>query len=285
MKASPPTRELGSRVWGSSASVDVSSSPLRRSARQNAHQFREIVLHLAGRQLASAHRYTFVGWAWPLIRQLAQLAVLVFVFSKIVDLGIDNYAAFIFSGLIAWTWFGTGLSTAASCLIKERYLVFQPKFPLVTLPVVSATVPLLDVLVALPVLATMLILGGDLSWTIVLLPLLLGIQLLLMCGIAWCVAAASVYLRDVPNIVEVALTLLFYLTPVFYDLSNIPARYRWLLELNPLTTLLEGYRALLMGRPFPDALSLALVTAASAIVALLGLWFFRRVQHGFVDEL
>ena len=285
MKASPPTSELDSDAWAPSAPPDVATRPRRRRTRHDAHQFREIVLHLAGRQLAAMHRHTFIGWAWPLVRQLAQLAVLVFVFSKVLDLGIENYALFVFSGLIAWTWFSTGLSTAAACLIRERHLVFQPRFPVATLPVVSATVPLLDVLVALPVLAAMLVFAGDLSPAAAFLPLLLAVQLLLMCGIAWLVAATSVYLRDVPNLVEVALLLLFYLSPVFYDLESIPGRYHWVLQLNPMTTLLEGYRALLMGGPFPDVLALVLVTVASALIAVLGLWFFRRVQHGFVDEL
>ena len=81
----------------------------RRSARVDAGHFADVVTHLARRQVASMHRFTLLGWAWPVVRQLAQLAVLVFVFSTILDLGIAHFPVFVFSGLIAWSWFAGGV--------------------------------------------------------------------------------------------------------------------------------------------------------------------------------
>jgi lipopolysaccharide transport system permease protein len=246
---------------------------------------RELVLHLAWRQISSKHRLTLLGWTWPLARQLLQLAVLVFIFSAVFDLGIDNYPVFVFSGLLAYTWFSAGLSEAASSLLSQRHFVFQPRFPTAVLPVVAVAVPFVDVLMALPVLLAMLVATGDLGWSALLLPPLVAVQLVLMCGLAWLCAAGTVYLRDVPNVVLVGLTLLFYMTPVFYSLERVPERYRWALELNPLATLIEGYRAVLIGQPAPGALKLLLLFIASAAIAALGLLVFRRLQPGFVDEL
>ena len=199
---------------------------------------RELLLHLAMRQLSSLHRFTVLGLIWPLARQLIQLVVLVFVFSKVANLGIENYAAFLFSGLIAWSWFSGGVGTGTSSLLEHRNLAFQPGFPVVVLPPVAVTVALADLLVALPVLIAMVAGIGELHWTAAFLPVLLAVQLVLMCGIVWLTAAATVYLRDVRNVVGVALLLLFYLSPVFYNLSRVPDRYQWLLKLNPLTTLI-----------------------------------------------
>ena len=184
--------------------------------------YRELVLHLASRDIASKHRFTLLGWTWPLARLLAQLAVIVFVFSKLFDLGMDNYAVFVFSGLLAFTWFSTGISEAASSLLSQRHFVFQPRFPAAAVPLVAVTVPLIDVLMALPVLLVMLVITGDIGWSALLLPPLLAIQLVLMGGLAWLMAAATVYLRDVPQVVLVGLTLLFYMTPVFYSLDRVP---------------------------------------------------------------
>jgi lipopolysaccharide transport system permease protein len=256
-----------------------------RTALVDLGYLRELVLHLARREIDARHRFTVLGWTWPLARQLAQLAVLVFIFSAVFDLGIDNYPVFVFSGLLAYTWFSAGLSEAASSLLSQRHFVFQPRFPTAVLPVVAVAVPFVDVLMALPVLLVMLVATGELGWSALLLPPLVAIQFVLMSGLAWLCAAGTVYLRDVPNVVLVGLTLLFYMTPVFYSLDRVPDRYRWVLELNPLATLIEGYRAVLIGQAAPSALKLLVVCAGSAAVAALGLLVFRRLQPGFVDEL
>ena len=83
----------------------------------------------------------------------------------------------------------------------------------------------------------------------------------------------------------VGLTLLFYMTPVFYSLESVPERYRWVFDLNPLATLIECYRAILIGTPLPGAWRVAAVFGVAVIVAALGLLLFRRLEPGFVDEL
>jgi ABC-type polysaccharide/polyol phosphate export permease len=84
-------------------------------------------MHLTRRHLASSYHLTLLGWAWPVARQLVQLAVLVFLFSQIFDLGIENYPVFVFIGLLAWTWLSSGVASAASSLIQQRHLVNQPR--------------------------------------------------------------------------------------------------------------------------------------------------------------
>lgn len=245
----------------------------------------ELVVHLAQRELSSRHRWTLLGWAWPLVRVLAQLAVLVFIFSTVLDLGIENYPVFVFSGLIAFTWFSSGVADATRSLISQRHLVFHPGFPTAVVPVVSVAVPFVDVLMALPVLVVMLALSGDLGPQALLFPPLLVIQFVLMCGVAWFCSALTVYLRDVGNVVTVGLTLLFYMTPVFYGLQRVPEDYRWILELNPLGTLIESYRAVLLGQDFPGAVQFWATVAVSIALAGAGLLLFRRLRPGFVDEL
>jgi lipopolysaccharide transport system permease protein len=245
----------------------------------------ELVLHLVRRELSSAHRFTVLGWAWPLARQLAQLGVLVFVFSSVLDLGIPDFPVYVFSGLVAWSAFSTGLSAASTSLIDQRHLVFQPRLPTSVLPVVAVLVPFVDVLMAAPVLVLMLILSGELHATALLFPLVLAVQLVLMIGLAWLVAPASVYVRDVPNVVTLGLMVLFYLTPVFYSLHRIPEQYEWILQLNPMTTLLELGRALLLGLPYPSVAHIAGTVAFSLLVAVAGWFAFERMRPGLVDQL
>jgi lipopolysaccharide transport system permease protein len=245
----------------------------------------ELVLHLARRELNTRHRWTVLGWAWPLARVLAQLAVLVFVFGSVFDLGIENYPVFVFSGIIAFSWFSSGLADATYSLLAQRHLVFQPGFPTAVVPVVSVAVPFVDVLMALPVLIVMLAVSGDLGPTALLFLPLLAIQFVMMCGLGWLTSALTVYLRDVPNIVTVGLTLLFYVTPVFYSLARVPEEQRWILELNPLGALIESYRWALLGDAFPGTVQFCAAVGGSFAIAVVGLLVFRRLRPGFVDEL
>lgn len=248
-------------------------------------RLRELVAHLAAREVASLHRFTLLGWAWPLVRQLAQLGVLVVAFSRVLHLGVPHYAPFVFSGLIAWNWFSIGIANGSSALLDQRHLVFQPRFPVVSLPLVAVAVPFIDLLLALPVLVVMVVATTGLHWTILFLPVLVLIQLSLMAGVAWSTAAATVYFRDVRHIVGVGVTMLFYFTPVFYDLARLPERYRSLLRINPMTTIVDGYHSIVLGGRLPAAGWLAAVAVFSVVVAAAGLAFFNRLSPGFVDEL
>lgn len=244
-----------------------------------------IALHLVRRELLVTNALSVVGAGWPLLRQLAQLAVLVIVFSKLLPLGIENYGVFVFSGLIGWSWFSSALSGAASSSQTFRSLALRPRFPTYVLPVVATTVPFVDVLVALPVLLVMLIAVGEVHATAPLLIPLLAVQGLLGLGLGWIVAAISVFLRDVPHIVGVALLLGFYVTPVYFDVSRVPDEYQWIVLLNPLAVLLEADRAALLGTPWPPAGLLAGVIVFSTVLAAVGLVVFRRLAPSFADEL
>jgi lipopolysaccharide transport system permease protein len=245
----------------------------------------ELVIHLAIRELQSLHRFAVLGWAWPVLRQLAQLGVLVLVFSNVVDLHVHHYALFVLVGLMGWTWFSAGISAAADSLASRRHLVFQARFPDLALPVVAVLVPAIDVLLTLPILLVLVIADGALQPAVALLPLLLVLQFVLMCGLGWLAASISVYLRDVPNIIGVGLLLLFYLTPVFYDFARVPHRYAWALRLNPMTTLIDGYRSAFLDRPVPAVGDLLGLGGATAVLAVAGWLVFRRLQPAFVDEL
>jgi lipopolysaccharide transport system permease protein len=247
--------------------------------------FAELVVHLTVRHLKSSHHLTLLGWGWPVVRQLAQLAVLVFLFGHIFDLNIANYPVFVFVGLMAWNWFASGVSGASTSVLTQRHLVMQPRLPSSVLPIVAVAVPLVDVLFALPVLVLMLVLSTGLSWGLLACPVLLALEFVLIAGLAWMAAGVSVFLRDVPNLMAVALMILFYLTPVFYARSRVPERFRWVIDLNPLTTITEAYRSLLLDTPGPSVARLGAMAAASVAVALLGHRVFVRLAPRFADYL
>ena len=242
-------------------------------------------MHLARREVASAQRLTVLGAAWPLIRQLAQVGILVLVFSEFLDVGIENFGLFVFCGLIVWNWFSTAMPAASRSVVTKRHLAMQPGFPTPIIPATAVVVPLLEVLMVLPVFVLLVALEGELRWSALGLAPVLVVELVMLIGFAWVLAGASVYLRDIPNALAVAMTLLFYVSAVFYDRATVPDDYEWVLDVNPVAILIEASRAAVLDRPGPSALQLLWVTALAAIVCAAGLAIFRRLQHGFADEL
>jgi ABC-type polysaccharide/polyol phosphate export permease len=250
-----------------------------------ARRLTELTVHLAVRELSARHRFTVLGWLWPLARQLAQLGVLLLVFTSVVDLKIHDYPAFLFTGLVVWSWFSNGLTDGTTSLMANRHLLFRPRCPAAVLPVAAVVVALVDALLALPVLLVILAASGDLAPSALFVPVLVLVQLILMSGLAWLASAASVYLRDVVQLVFVGLLLLFYLTPVFYDAARLPDRYEWAIHLNPLTPLLEAYRDVLVAGHLPRIGPVVALAATAVAVAGIGLAVFQRLRRGFVDEL
>lgn len=248
-------------------------------------QLLDLVIHLAHRQLESTHRFTLLGWLWPLARQLVQLAVLVFLFSRVIDLGIRDFPLFVFTGLLAWTWFQTAVATATRVLLDQRHLVLSPRFPAVALPLVAVAVPFVDLLIAVPVLAVMLVVEGDLHATALLAPLLLVAEFGLIAGVGLLTAVANVYVRDTENVVGVGLLLLFYLTPVFYGLRTVPAGVRPALRFNPMAQVVDAARQLVLDGRLPGLGGMAYLVGLSAALLLLGVWLFRRMQSDMVDLL
>jgi lipopolysaccharide transport system permease protein len=246
---------------------------------------RELVLHLAGRQLASTHRRTALGWSWPLMVQLAQLGVLVFLFGRVLRLDIAHYPTFVFSGLIFWAWLQSGVTAAAGSVTDGAALVREPKMPTIVLPLVAIAVTGFDLLIALPILLVMVHATVGLTWSLAFLPVLLVVQAALMAGLALLVSAAHVHVRDVKPLVGVIFLIVFYLTPVFYDLAVVPEDYRGLYDLNIFATLVNGYHEVFMEGAVPELGPLAIVAAVAVAVLAAGIAAFRRLSPGFVDEL
>lgn len=252
---------------------------------QDARRFAALVGHLAGRRLKSMHRLTLLGWLWPLARQLVQLAVLVFLFTHVVKLGIANYPLFVFSGLLVWNWFQSGLLIAASSFIADRHLVFSPRLPNAVLPLAAIVVPLIDTLMAMPVLVVALAVTGHLHPTILLLVPLLLVLFVLIGGLALLVATLNVFVRDIENVVGVGLILLFYLTPVFYAPASMPASFKWFLVVNPMAATVSAARAVTLDGTLPSAAQVASVIVSAALAAVLGTLVFRRLNGDIIDEL
>ncbi|MGD9572825.1 MAG: ABC transporter permease [Thermoleophilia bacterium] len=245
----------------------------------------QVVTHLFQRTLNSSHRRSALGWSWPLIMQLTQLAVLVFVFRRVIPLDIPDYPTFVFTGLIFWNFFSGGLQKASSAVTDNVALANEPRLPTFLLPLVALMTAGFDLAVAFPLLLVLVITVIGLTWAAPFLLVILLIQLVLMAGIALLASAAHVHVRDVKPLLSALLLLAFYMTPVFYSLDNLPSGAQAILLINPMSTLVDGYHTVLIDGEVPDLLPLAILAAVSLAVLAVGAVVFRRLRPGFSDVL
>ena len=255
-------------------------------SRRKLAYLRDLLREMVVRDLKLRYKRSVLGIAWSLLNPLAQLAVFTFLFGRVLKLGIPNYGPFVFAGSLAYSWFQSSLFAAATAITDNRELIKRPGFPAAILPVITVTTSLIQFLLALPILLLFVLTGGaQLTATVLLLPLVIVIQFVLTLSLGYMVAALHVAFRDTQHLLGVALMLLFYLTPIFYDASIFPQRLRMVYRLNPLVHLVGAYRAVLTRGELPDMWSLLILGISAAGLLWLGLTAFTRASYGFVEEL
>lgn len=246
----------------------------------------EVIRHLVRRDFRLRYHDSTLGLAWSLLLPLTQLAVLVFLFQRVVPLGIDGYPAFVFSALLPWTWFSACLAGAGTLFLGNRDLVRRPDFDPFVIVVVSTLSNLLGYLVGVPILlAVCAAYGAALTPALLALPGLLLIEGALILGLSLVVATLNVFYRDVQHIVGVALTLLFYLTPVFYRGAEAGERAQILFTLSPIAVLVQAHRAIVFRGELPGAGALAVASLTSLLVCGFGYALYRRQRHDIVDAI
>lgn len=261
------------------------SVPTRVYRRKIAHFF-DLLRVLVDRDMKLLYKRSALGIAWTLINPLLQLAVFSFVFRSVIPINIPKFSSFAFSGLLIWTWSQTALFQATGLITSNKALIRQPNFPTAILPVVTTMTGLIHFLLALPVLIIFLAVDGVRPNAVLfVLPLLMVIQFVLTVGLAYPLAALNVTFRDTQHTLGVLLQMLFYLTPIFYDLNSVPKEFQPLYQLNPMVPLIEAYRAILLKGTQPDWQALLIVSLVVAVILPIGLAIFRRQSNTFVEEL
>jgi homopolymeric O-antigen transport system permease protein len=253
--------------------------------RQAVYQF-DLMSHLVWRDFSLRYKRSALGVLWSLVSPLAQLLVLAFLFQSVVPLNIEAYPAFVFAALLPWSWFSSSVGSACGLFIVNRDLMRHPNFAPAHLMIVNTLSNLITYLVALPILFVVLTLYGlALTPALLLLPLLLVIQGILTVGLSLIVATLNVFYRDVQHIVMVLLLLLFYLTPVFYRSQSVVEKYHIIYTLNPITVLIQSYRAIFFYGVAPSWVSLLFASVAAIVICAGGYLLYRRQQHNIFDLL
>jgi len=233
----------------------------------------ELLLLLTARDVKLRYEGTVLGLLWTLAKPLLQALVFSFALSTVLRIRVGSdapYVLFLLAALFPWTWFQASIQSSAASFSNNAALLKKVYFPRFVLPLSAVTSQLLHFALSIPILVVLLVIAGYYprpTWLLGL-PLLTAIQLLMLAGAVLLVASFNVFLRDLEHLVEVLMTLWFYLTPILYPLSLVEERLGAVIYLNPMAPLIQAWRNLFLYDQLPGVeIWPALVFTALALLA------------------
>lgn len=254
---------------------------------------RQLLAQLVRREIAKRYQGSVLGMLWSLLNPVLMLVVYTFVFSTVFKSQWGNmpqskteFAMVLFAGLCVYNLFADVVNRSPRLVLDNVSYVKRVVFPLEMLAVVNVTAALFHFAIqVLVVLVARLLLDGQLPWTALMLPLVIFPLLLFSLGISWLVASLGVFLRDTAPVVSLATMALIFLSPVFYSIDALPVEVQHLFYLNPLTSIINQARDVLIWGTGIDWWWLLMHTVVQSAVAWCGYAWFQRTKKGFADVL
>jgi len=288
-----PTSEYSSEQFEATAStlrdntsivIEADSTGLSLNVRE-IWAYRELLYFLIWRDIKIRYKQTFLGAIWAIIQPLFAMLLFTLFFGKLARMPSDNipYPVFAYAGLLPWTFFANAVTNSSNSLVGSTSLITKVYFPRVIIPAAAVAAGLLDFGIAFVLLIPMLIYYQiTLTWSLLLLPLFILLATLLALGIGLWMSALNVRYRDVRYALPFLVQLWLFASPVIYPSSILPERWKWLLALNPMTGIIEGFRTSLFGKPFDWAV-IAVSAAMTLVLLAYSTYVFHRVEDTFAD--
>lgn len=249
-------------------------------------EYRELLKTNVKKEIRGKYKNSFLGVLWSFLNPLLQIAVYAIVFPLILKVEQENYVIFLCTGLIPWTFFSTAINRASFTIIENGNIVKKVYFPREILPISVVTAEAINFLISTIIIIGFVIFGGlGITSAIICYPLVFIVQYLLVLGISFIISSITVYFRDLQHLIGVALQLLFYATPIVYASNSIPENFEWILKLNPMTYVINGYRDIFYNQTIPELIPLLAVGGITCAGIIIGYLVFNKLQKGFAEEL
>lgn len=249
--------------------------------------FRELIAILAMRDIKVRYKQTALGIAWSVIQPLFLMIIFSLLFGRLAKIPSDGvpYPVFVFSGLLIWNFFSTGVTSCSNSLVGSSAMISKVYFPRIAIPLASTGVSLIDFFIAAAVLLIIMVLYSvPPTWQLLLVPFFaIGVYLSVL-GIGLWLSAITVTYRDFRFIVPFMMQIWMYITPVIYPVSFIPENFRWLIYLNPVMGWVSGARSAFLGTPI-DWLACASSLFLSLILLFVGIRYFAKAEQRFADVI
>ncbi len=250
--------------------------------------YRELFFFFIWRDVKIRYKQTVLGASWAVIQPLFTMLVFSLFFGGLAKMPSDGvpYPIFSYCALVPWTYFSGALALSGNCLVANSNLLTKVYFPRLAIPVASVLSGVVDFCIA-SILLIGLMIYYDVTpgWRLLLWPVLTIPLTVLVLGLGMILASLNVTYRDVKYAVPFGIQICLFVTPIIYPTSIIPARFRFLIDLNPLTGLIEAFRAsVLPGRQI-DWKQLMISVLISCIIFVVGLIYFKKTERMFADTI
>lgn len=273
---------------GSHAPVVIESGPSWVALDLRAlWEYRELLYFMTVRDIKLRYRQTLLGFAWAILQPLSAMLIFSLFLGRVAGVASSGvpYPLFAFTGLVPWMFFSNAVTASSNSLITSSNLITKVYFPRVIIPAAAVLSGLVDFAVAFVVLLVLMAYYGvAITGSALLTPFLLAVLLLLAFGVGTWMAGLNVKYRDIRYALPFVVQLWMFASPIVYPTTLVPERWRWALQLNPVTGIVEGFRAALLGRDF-DWPSLALAAGLTLAIALYALSAFAKMEEGFADVI
>ena len=246
---------------------------------------RELLVFLVWRDITVRYKQTVLGVAWAVLQPVFSMVVFTIIFGNLAKLPSDGvaYPVFVYAGLLPWMFFSNAVTGASQSLISQQALLTKIYLPRLFVPAAAVGGGLVDMAVSFAVFAVlMMVYGVTPGLGLLALPLLVALTAVAALGIGLTLAAVTVTYRDFRYVVPFLIQAGLYLSPVIYPVGLVPERWRWVLALNPMTGIIEGFRSSLLGKPWQFD-TLAISVLVSTLLLVYGLFYFRKMERRFAD--
>jgi len=247
--------------------------------------YRELLWVLTARDIKVRYKQTVLGAGWAILRPFLTMVIFSVVFGQLAKMPSDGYPypVFVYAALLPWTFFSNAINASAQSLVGSAHLVSKVYFPRLIIPLASAGAGLLDLIISTGILLLMMLwYGVGWSWNLAAAPLLLMAVVFAALGVGTLLSALTVAYRDFTHINPFLVQVWMYVTPVIFPVSLVPERWQWVLYLNPMTGLVEGFRSAFLGKPF-DVVGLGVSFLVAAALFVTGITYFEKVERRFAD--
>jgi lipopolysaccharide transport system permease protein len=247
--------------------------------------YRELLFFLTWRDVKVRYKQTALGAVWAILQPLFMMLIFTIFFGRIAGVASAGipYPLFALAGLVPWTFFANAITASGNSLVGSANLITKVYFPRLIVPAAAMLAGLVDFLLAFMLLVILMFYYRvTLTIQILFLPVLILLTALFSLGVGTWMSALNVKYRDVRFALPFLIQLWLFVSSVILPSSSVPQKWRWLLMLNPMSGIIEGYRAALFGLPF-DWTALGIASAVTIAVLLYAIYAFGRVERSFAD--
>jgi len=256
-------------------------------------RYRDLITLFVRRDFVSKYKQTILGPLWFLIQPVLTTIMFAIVFTRIAKISTDGLPPILFymSGTVAWTYFSTCLNTTSNTFITNAHIFGKVYFPRLAVPisiVISTLIQFFIQFFLLLIIMGFYLFKGfsfHINAYILLLPFLIFLMALMGLGFGIVISSLTTKYRDLTQLVSFGVQLWMYATPIVYPLSSIPEKYRILVLLNPLTSVIETFRFALLGSGTFNAFHLLYSTIFAFGIVIIGILLFNRVEKTFIDTV